>query len=427
MGRESFRFLHASDFHLERPLLDLPDVPDHLRPALVSAPWKAAEAVFEAAIVENVDFVILAGDLLNPIACGAAGPAFLLEQFDLLAQRKIPIYWVGGIADDPERWPAAVSLPSNVHLFSKRIEAVVHRRNGTPIATLVGRSSTGTQTIRASEYQAEADDNYRIAVGFGEADTESLSNERIDYWALGGNHQRLALRDEGQQMRYCGSPQGRSMAEEGAHGCFIVDVDSSRKEQVHSIDVDVVRYSTQTIDAEDMALGRDVRQMMTKRINRLQSEASGRHTLVRWRIQMDLESATVVGPAALEELIVWLRREFGYGQPSTWSTDIDVIPPKSLPKKWQEEDTILGDFLRTAIEQRKAGSKPLSLGSFVESETPGGGTWSSALLPIELGVNQHVLDLSTLLGVDLLRGHSVDLLSCTRRFGGLANSEKQSS
>jgi hypothetical protein len=217
------------------------------------------------------------------------------------------------------------------------------------------------------------------------------------------------------------------MAEEGAHGCFIVDVDSSRKEQVHSIDVDVVRYSTQTIDAEDMALGRDVRQMMTKRINRLQSEASGRHTLVRWRIQMDLESATVVGPAALEELIVWLRREFGYGQPSTWSTDIDVIPPKSLPKKWQEEDTILGDFLRTAIEQRKAGSKPLSLGSYVESETPGGGTWSSALLPIELGVNQHVLDLSTLLGVDLLRGHSVDLLSCTRRFGGLANSEKQSS
>ena len=405
--------------------MDLPDLPDHLRPVLVAAPWKAAEAVFETAIVENVDFVILVGDLLNPIACGAAGPSFLLEQFELLAQRKIPVYWVGGIADDPERWPAAVSLPGNVHLFSKRIEAIVHRRNGTPIATLLGRSSGGAQTIRASEYQAEADDNFRIAIGFGEADTDSLSNERIDYWALGGNHQRLALRDEGQQMRYCGSPQGRSMAEEGSHGCYVVDVDSNRKAQVHSIDLDLVRYSTQTIDAEDMALGRDVRQMMTKRINRLQSEASGRHTLVQWRVQMDLETATVVGPAALEELIVWLRREFGYGQPATWSTDIEVLPPKSLPKKWQEEDTILGDFLRTAIEQRKSGAKPLSLGSYVETETPGGGTWSSALLPVELGVNQQIIDLSTLLGVDLLRGHSVDLLSCTRRFGGLASTEKQ--
>jgi len=399
--------------------MDLPDLPDHLKPVLVAAPWKAAEAVFETAIVENVDFVILVGDLLNPIACGAAGPSFLLEQFELLAQRKIPVYWVGGIADDPERWPAAVSLPGNVHLFSKRIEAVVHRRNGTPIVTLLGRSSGGAQTIRASEYQAEADDNFRIAIGFGEADTDSLSNERIDYWALGGNHQRLSLRDEGQQMRYCGSPQGRSMLEEGSHGCYVVDVDSNRKAQVHSIDLDLLRYSTQTIDAEDMALGRDVRQMMTKRINRLQSEASGRHTLVQWRVQMDLETATVVGPAALEELIVWLRREFGYGQPATWSTDIEVLPPKSLPKKWQEEDTILGDFLRTAIEQRKSGAKPLSLGSYVETETPGGGTWSSALLPVELGVNQQIIDLSTLLGVDLLRGHSVDLLSCTRRFGGL--------
>ncbi len=109
------------------------------------------------------------------------------------------------------------------------------------------------------------------------------------------------------------------MDEQGAHGCYLVEVGSNRKTQVHAIDVDAFRYRDETIDADDMAIGRDLRQLMTKLINRLQAEANGRHVLVRWHIQMDLENASVVGPAALEELIVWLRREFGYGAPATWS------------------------------------------------------------------------------------------------------------
>jgi DNA repair exonuclease SbcCD nuclease subunit len=423
MGRESFRFLHASDFHLERPLQDLPDLPDHLKPAFIDAPWKAAEAVFEHAIIENVDFVILCGDLLHPIASGACGPAFLLDQFESLRQRGTAVYWAGGVVDDVERWPGAVTLPDNVHRFSKRMEAIVHRRSGSPLATILGRSSDGRQTIRAAEYGHEADDNYRIAVGVGEADLESLVSERMDYWALGGLHDRTILKDEGQQLRYCGSPQGRSMSEAGAHGCYLVDVNSQRQTQVHSLELDLFRYSDQTIDADDMALGKDIRQMMTKRINRLQAEAQGRHLLVRWRIQMDLENASVVGPAALEELIVWLRREFGYGQPAVWSTDIEVLPPKSLPQKWQEEDTILGDFLRTTAEQRKHGAKPIPLESFIAEETPGGAVWQAALLETATDSSKDLIDLATLLGVDLLRGHKIDLLSCTRRFGGLPAGE----
>ncbi len=300
MGRESFRFIHAADFHLERPMQDLPDLPDHLKPALIDAPWKAAEAIFEHAVMENVDFVLLSGDLLNPIASGACGPAFLLDQFELLRERKIHVYWACGVVDDMERWPEAIALPENVHRFGTRIEPIMHRRSGSVLATILGRSSEGRQTIRAAEYNYEADDNYRIAIGVGEADLEALSSERVDYWALGGLHDRTTLRDEGQQMRYAGSPQGRSMDEVGAHGCYLVEVDGQRKTQIHSIDTDLFRYSDQTIDADDMSLGRDIRQLMTKRINRLQSDAEGRHILVRWRVQMDLENATVVGPQLLK-------------------------------------------------------------------------------------------------------------------------------
>jgi len=419
MGKESIRFIHAGDFHLERPMQDLIDLPEHLKQTLVDAPWKSAEAIFETAIIENVDFVLLAGDLLNPVSCGAAGPAFLIQQFEDLQKRNIQVYWAGGQVDDPDRWPDAVALPSNVHLFSKRqLEPVIYRRNGFALATILGRSSDGRESIRAAEFQTEADDTYVIALAHGIADRDSLLSQRIDYWALGGNHERQTLHGEAPHMRICGTPQGRSFTEDGAHGYWTVEVDGNHDAQITAQDVDVFRYVTQTLDTEDLAMGRDVRQLMTKRISRLQSENGTRHLIVNWRIEMDLENATQVGPAALEEILSWLRREYGHGSCSVWSTDIEVLSPKAFPKKWQEEETILGDFLRTCADSRKNLGKNINLKTLVESETPGNPVWQSLLVNDDVNTVTGMLDRATLLGVDLLRGHKIDLLASTRKFGG---------
>jgi DNA repair protein SbcD/Mre11 len=389
MGKESIRFIHAGDFHLERPMQDLLDLPEHLRQQLVDAPWKAAENIFEMAIVENVDFLLLSGDLLNPVACGASGPAFLLDHFEKLNQNKIPVYWAAGTVDDPDRWPEAVMLPPNVHLFSKKqVEPVVFRRNGVPLATILGRSNDGRESIRAAEFQLDEDDTYVIAMAHGKAERDTLMSQRIDFWALGGPHNRQTLHGEAPHMRVCGSPQGRAFNEPGAHGCFTIEVDGNHDAQIVATDVDLFRYTTQTLDSEDLALGRDIRPLMTKRISRLQSENGTRHLIVEWKVEMDLENAATVGPAALEEILSWARREYGHGACSVWSTDISVLSPKEFPKKWQEEDTILGDFLRTATEHRKSLGKEINLKSFVECET-------------------------------LLRGHKLDLLAPTRRFGGV--------
>ena len=145
---------------------------------------------------------------------------------------------------------------------------------------------------------------------------------------------------------------------------------------------------------------------------------AGRHLLVKWRVHMDLENAAVVGPSALEDLLTWLRREFGHGQPSCWSTDIEILPPKELPSKWKEEDTILGDFLRTAADYRQDTRKPLNLKPIIDAETPGSHLWHSLLSANGTSELAITLNQSTLLGVDLLRGHQIDLVAPTRRFGG---------
>ncbi|QDV24336.1 metallophosphoesterase family protein [Aureliella helgolandensis] len=419
MAKESFRFIHASDFHLERPLQDILDLPEQMRKTLVEAPWRAAEAVFEHAVVENIDFVVLSGDILNPATSGSQGPAFLLDQFETLRGKGIQIYWAGGEVDDPDRWPAAVSLPDNVHLFSKHeAETFIFRRHQTPLVNLIGRSSSGGETVRAVEYANEADDNFVVAVGYGQADAESLASEHVDYWALGGRHQGEIVRSDDPVIRYAGSPQARSLKEPGPHGFVLVDVDAQRELQIHTIETDQIRYSVQEIDADDVALGRDLRQLLAKRVARLQSEASGRHVLVKWRVHLDLENASVVGPSAMEDLLGWLRREFGHGQPSCWSTDIEILPPKELPASWKEEDTILGDFLRTSASARKDPAKHINLKPIIDVETPGTNNWQGALSGSSSNSLTATIERSTLLGVDLLRGHKVDLVAPTRRFGG---------
>ena len=98
-GKHSLRLLHASDLHLERPIYGLAEVPDQLHDLLIDAPYRAAEQVFEAALAEDVDAVLLAGDVLDVDRAGPPAIMLLLEHFARLSDRGIPVYWAGGKVD----------------------------------------------------------------------------------------------------------------------------------------------------------------------------------------------------------------------------------------------------------------------------------------------------------------------------------------
>ena len=58
----------------------------------MSSPGPSAAGVFETALAEKVDFVVLSGDLLHSRHAGPRGPLFLIEQFERLAERNIAVY-----------------------------------------------------------------------------------------------------------------------------------------------------------------------------------------------------------------------------------------------------------------------------------------------------------------------------------------------
>ena len=150
-----FRFIHASDFHLERPLMGVADVPDHLRELFLEAPYKAARQVFDAALAEDANFVVLSGGIVVPSDTGPRGPLLLAEQFARLAERGIGVYWAGSPIDPPEAWPAAVKLPPNVHFFPRgQVENLLVQGEAGPLAAAGGHQLRPAAALAARRLHA---------------------------------------------------------------------------------------------------------------------------------------------------------------------------------------------------------------------------------------------------------------------------------
>ena len=106
MSQRPFRFIHASDLQLDLPIAGVVDAPESLVELLVSAPMRAAERVFDAAIDQQVDFVVLSGNLVDPASCSLHEMLFLTEQFERLNEHQILVYWCGGSLDSTNSWPS---------------------------------------------------------------------------------------------------------------------------------------------------------------------------------------------------------------------------------------------------------------------------------------------------------------------------------
>ncbi len=404
MAGESFRFIHASDFHLERPLGDLDVLPSQLRESLATAPMQAALAVFEAAMVDNIDFVVLAGDLLNPVTAGPRGMSMLLAQFERLHQRNKPVFWAAASVDDPARWPEAVPLPPNVTLFPKnRTLSIPVQRAGRTICHVIGRSSEGRSELHVPSFRVDPTDEFTVAVGSGSADADSLSEGRFDYWALGGDHQRSEIDGGGTAGAvYCGSPQGRSLDESGPHGYTVVDIDSDRNARIHAVECDSFRYCQVDIDAAEIVAAGSIRGLLAGRIARLLHDNGSRHLIIGWDISVSADTMHTVGDP--HELLTWLRREHGHGTPAAWTAKLTVRPPRNYPKNWCEEDTILGDFLRASQRHAKSGGRDLNLAPFSEEQAGLPRSTVALLTDVAAPVRGELLGEATRIGVEYLRG-----------------------
>lgn len=403
MPSHALRFVHASDLHLERPLYGLADIPDHLRDLFLESPYLAAERVFDAVLAEEADLLILAGDVIQPDHSGPRGPLFLLEQFQRLAEKGIPVYWAGGSVDPPDVWPSWATLPDHVHTFPRaRVAEYVYQRGVTPVARVLGASRDRNRPLHADNFVPDATGLFSIGILHGAADGSVLRGQGLHYWALGGRHGRSTLFSGPQTGHYAGSTQGRQPEEYGPHGCTLVQIDEQGAVKTSSLATDVLRFVNERVAIDSGASRDDLESLLRERLTSLRDASPDRPLLISWTVNGTGPLAAALRRGQLAaELLGRLRADFGCAPPApAWSVSLESELPDDLPIEWYEQQTILGEYLRDLRHYEINPAVPLELGGYL------GGKLGTALAEVaglvEGRGRQRALREAALLGVDLL-------------------------
>lgn len=352
MLERPFRFLHAADLHIDRPAVGADDAPMELVDRFVDCGLQAAKRIFDAALVQRVDFVVLAGDVIESKYAAPRDWLFLVEQFQRLAERNIAVYWCGGTVDWQRGWPAFVEWPANVRLFpAGQLERYRHTIGGQAVCEIVGRGCDPSGSPKAYEFTSSDERVFSIAVAHADWNCASLAEMEIDYWALGGQHQRATPLDAGCVAHYAGTSQGRSADESCPHGCTLVAVDELRRISLTPINCDVLRWQTPRVSWNVVSFLQadraELERKLAARTEQLIAESPGVALLLSWKIAADGALATALRNTGLAtELRDGLRNQFGARTPPCWTLSVEADRPGQIPATWIEEETIRGDFLR---------------------------------------------------------------------------------
>lgn len=229
------KFIHGADLHLDSPMIGLKHLPNHLFKRLQEATFQSFTNLIGAAIANQVDFVILAGDLFDHEDRSVRAQARLYKEMERLHQAQIDVFIIHGNHDHlGGRW-TQLKLPDNVHIFGEQVEVKRFVTTAHTSVHLYGFSYPERHVTerKITDYHLTAEADFHIGILHGNLEgnvdhgnyapfqLKELIRKNFHYWALGHIHKRAIL-SESPPIVYPGNIQGRHKKEEGAKGCYLV-------------------------------------------------------------------------------------------------------------------------------------------------------------------------------------------------------------
>jgi len=403
MSRTLLRFLHAADLQLHRLPAGAAQLPDELRKVVIDAAIEAARNVFDAALANAVDFVVLSGGVIDVQHASPAALRFLVDQFRRLDARNIRVYWAGGPRDLPGQWPAGLPLPENVHVFAAdKVESVAYVRDGKPLAYITGMGNS-RERFRPSDFRPGRDGVFTIAAACGEAATDQMHQRGIGYWALGGRERAETLAESPSVIRYCGPPQGFTPASAGKHGATLATVDEHGEVRLQALACDVLRWQNEQLTAASATGDEELFQLFVERTTALIGGAPERHLLIRWSVVVGDDLGRHLRHEGLADaLLSRLQQHFAGRKPTVWTYELAPQSREDVPVELYEEDTILGDFLRSLRDYRQGKGGQLDLDAMLAAEVADADA-ATAIRAEDTDREQLLRDVASL-GVELLSG-----------------------
>lgn len=236
------RFLHISDIHLDTSFYSKKeDIRNKLREGLRSS-FKAA---IDLCIDEELDGLLIAGDLFDNDKLSFKTEEFLIQQFKRLKEYHINVYYATGNHDPGSMGYRAneIKWPENVHIFKDdNIDVIdLYDRAQNTIGKIISCGHKSNNEGRNLIKDFPVKDGELPHIGLVHAMVtgvkESGNHERYlpctlneleekgyDYWALGHIHKMQSLSNNS-KIYYAGNIQGRNPKETGQKGGLLVTID----------------------------------------------------------------------------------------------------------------------------------------------------------------------------------------------------------
>ena len=253
------KFIHTADLHLDSPLRGLSSYADAPAERLRTATRDAFQNLVTQAIEEQVDFMVIAGDVYDGDWKDFNTGLFFIRQMGRLRHAGIPVYLLYGNHDADSEMTRGLELPDNVHVFSSRKaetfridsrKVALHGRSFKVAATtenlLPGYPEPVAGWLNIGVLHTALEGNAEHA-RYAPCSVAELQAKGYQYWALGHVHEHWVQRGD-VTMAYPGNLQGRHIRELGARGALLVTAEEGEVTEVERLEVDVLRWHALELD-----------------------------------------------------------------------------------------------------------------------------------------------------------------------------------
>jgi len=258
------KFLHCADAHLDSPLRGLERYDGAPAAQIRGATRQAFERVIDLAISEQVDFVLIAGDIYDGDWKDYNTGLYFAARMSKLREADIRVFIIHGNHDAASQITKSLRLPDNVRVLSDREPESIRLDDLGVVIHGQGFSKRTLAENISEHYPPASQDFYNIgmlhtsATGrpghetYAPCNVEDLLEKGYDYWALGHVHAREVLHQE-PWIVFPGNLQGRHIRETGPKGPSLVTVEEGHVPSVEHHDTDVLRWCLCEVDASGIS------------------------------------------------------------------------------------------------------------------------------------------------------------------------------
>lgn len=237
----AYRFVHAADLHLDSPLKSLALRDPDLASLVGDATRRVLVNIVDLCIDEQVDALLLAGDLYDGDQTSMKTARFLADQVRRLHEAGIRVFVIRGNHDAISRITRELVFPESVKVFGGRAEAVETDHSGGFPVVIHGLSFAQPYAPESllGKYRPPVEGAVNIGLmhtslggasrhdPYAPCSMSDLDGSGFRYWALGHVHKRFVAQSACAVVMP-GMPQGRDIGEAGPKSVTLVTIGDDR-------------------------------------------------------------------------------------------------------------------------------------------------------------------------------------------------------